>query len=116
MCCLLWLQSFADKPNAIIETAYEVFFGYKTLIKPIISSCPSPCGVEWQKSIDRHNFSCINVADPKYEGSSHDSKSPLLVITNTTIDDVLYYRLRVWNKIGEIYSNTLSLNPKRGKS
>lgn len=72
--------------------------------------------MEWQKSIDRQNFSCINVTDPKYEGSSHDPKSPLLVIAKTTVDDVLYYRLHVWNKIGDIFSNTLSLNANTGMS
>lgn len=72
--------------------------------------------MEWQKSIDRHNFSSIDVEDPKHEGSSPDPKLPLLVITNTTFEDVLYYRLRVWNRIGEIFSNTLHLNVKRGIS
>lgn len=73
-------------------------------------SIPSPFGVEWQKSIDGQNFRCINVNDPKFEGSSPNPKSPLLVITNTTFDDVLYYRLRVWNTIGESFSNTLRIN------
>lgn len=75
-----------------------------------MSSVPSPFGVEWQKSIDNQNFSCINVTDPKFEGSSQKSKSPLLVITNITFEDVLFYRLRVWNAIGESFSNTLHLN------
>lgn len=66
--------------------------------------------MQWQKSIDRHNFSNINLGDPKHEGSSVDPQSPFLVITETTFDDVLYYRLRVWNTIGEHFSNTLDLN------
>lgn len=75
-----------------------------------MSSIPSPFGVEWQKSIDGQNYGCINVNDPKFEGSSQNPKSPLLVITNTTFDDVLHYRLRVWNTIGESFSNTLRIN------
>lgn len=31
--------------------------------------------------------------DPKYERSSPDPKLPLLVITNTTFEDIIYYRL-----------------------
>lgn len=99
-----------DIPKAEIETASKVFVGSKTIFKPLISSCPSPIGVEWQKSIDRKNFTCINVRDLKYKGSSLSPKSPLLVITNTTFEDVLYYRLRVWNRIGENFSNELRLN------
>uniref|UniRef100_A0A8W8NZT4 Ig-like domain-containing protein n=1 Tax=Magallana gigas TaxID=29159 RepID=A0A8W8NZT4_MAGGI len=99
-----------DIPKAEIETASKVFVGSKTIFKPLISSCPSPIGVEWQKSIDRKNFTCINVRDSKYKGSSFSPKSPLLVITNTTFEDVLYYRLRVWNRIGENFSNELRLN------
>lgn len=112
----LTLIVFADIPSVIIVTDYEIVVGSKTIIKASISQCPSICGLEWQKSIDRQNFSSIDVEDPKYEGSSQSPKLPLLVITNTTFEDVLYYRLRVWNKDGEIFSNTLPLNVKRGIS
>lgn len=71
------------------------------MIKALTSSCPSICRMEWQKSIDRQNFSSINAEYPKYEGSSPGPKLPILVITNTTFEDVLYYRLRVWNKDGD---------------
>lgn len=100
--------------NIVIDS--EIVFGSKTIIKAITSSCQSICEMEWQKSIDRQNFSSIDVEDPKYEGSSPGPKLPLLVITNTTFEDVLYYRLRIWNKDGEIFSNTLHLNVKRGIS
>lgn len=101
---------FADIPNANIVTDSEIVFGSKIIIKAIISSCPPICGMQWQKSIDRHNFSNINLGDSQHEGSSVDPQSPFLVITKTTFDDVLYYRLRVWNTIGEHFSNTLHLN------
>lgn len=83
--------------------------GSKTVFKPLMSYMQSPFGVEWQKSIDGQNFSCINVNDPNFKGSSRNPKSPLLVITNTTFEDVLYYRLRVQNKTGESFSNTLRI-------
>lgn len=86
------------------------------MIKALNASCPSICRMEWQKSIDRQNFSSIKVEDPKYEGSSQSPILPLLVITNTTFEDVLYYRLRVLNKDGKIFSNTLHLNVKRAIS
>lgn len=85
------------------------------MIKALNASCPSICRMEWQKSIDRQNFSSIKVEDPKYEGSSRGPKLPLLVITNTS-EDALYYRLRVWNKDGEIFSNMLHINVKRAIS
>lgn len=105
----LTLNAFADIPNANIVTDSEIVFGSKTTINATISSCPSICGLEWQKSTDRHDFSIINVGDPKHEGSSFDPILPLLVITNTTFDDGQHYRLRVWNEIGEHFSNTLHL-------
>lgn len=75
-----------------------------------MSYMQSPLGVEWQKSIDGQNFSCINVNDPNFKGSSQNPKSPLLVITNTTFEDVFFYRLRVQNKTGESFSNTLRID------
>lgn len=107
---------FADIPILNIVTDSEIVFGSTTIITAFISSCPSICLMEWQKGNDRQNFSSIDVKDPKYEGSSFGPKLPLLVITNTTFEDVLNYRLRVWNKDGEIFSNTLHLNVKRGIS
>lgn len=107
---------FADIPILNIVTDSKIVFGSKTIIKAFISSCPSICEMEWQKSIDRQNFSSIDVEDPKHEGSSPGPRLPLLVITNTTFEDILYYRLRVWNKDGEIFSNTLLLNVKTGIS
>lgn len=107
---------FADIPILNSVTDSEIVVGSKTIIKAFISSCPSICEMEWQKSIDKQNFSRIDVEDPKHEGSSPGPRLPLLVITNTTFEDVLYYRLRVWNKDGEIFSNTLHLNVKRGIS
>lgn len=80
---------FADIPIVIIVTDYEIVFGSKTIIKAFILSFPSICGMEWQKSIDRQHFSSIDVEDPKHEGSSTGPKLPLLVITNTTFEDVL---------------------------
>lgn len=106
----LTLLVFADIPSATIVTDSKIVFGSKTIIKTLISSCPPICGMQWEKSIDRHSFSNINVGDPKHEGSSVDPQSPFLVITKTTFDDVQCYRLRVWNTIGEHFSNTLHLN------
>lgn len=115
-CLSLTLIVFSDIPSVIIVTDYEIVFGSRTIIKAFISSIQSICGTEWQKSIDKQNFSRMDVDDPKHEGSSPGPKLPLLVITNTTFEDILYYRLRVWNKDGEIFSNTLHLNVKRGIS
>lgn len=107
MCVKSYDYFFVDVPESVIVTPSKVFLGSKTVFKALMSSVPSPFGVEWQKSIDEENFSRINVNDPKFEGSSENSKSPLLVITNTTSEDEVYYRLRIRNAIGESFSNTL---------
>lgn len=101
---------FADILSAKIVTDSKIVFGSKTIIKTFISSCLPIRGMQWQNSIDGHNFSNINIGDPKHKGSSLVPKAPLLVITKTTFDDVKYYRLQVWNTIGEHFSNTLHLN------
>lgn len=99
----------ADIPKATIATDSKSLFGSKTIIQAFVSSCPPICGMQWQKSIDQHHFSSIDVGDSKHRGSSLHPKSPLLFITKPTFDDMQYYRLRVWNKIGVNFSNTLHL-------
>lgn len=109
MCSKFMCTFFVDVPKLVIVSPSKVFLGSKTVFKAFMSSVPSPFVVEWQKSIDEENFSRINVNDPKYEGSNENSKSPLLVITNTTFEDVVYYKLRIRNAIGESFSNTLRI-------
>lgn len=102
----------ADVPNAEISTQQQVYFGSKTSFTSRIVSCPSPNGVEWQQSNDGETFKSINISQPKYYGSSCNPMSPLLIIPKVTFEDKLYYRLLVWNKIGEQYSNTVFLDVK----
>lgn len=66
--------------------------------------------MQWQKSNDNVTFECIDINEAKYYGSRLDPESPKLVITKTTFEDMLHYRLLIWNKIGERYSNTTHLN------
>lgn len=106
------LNNFADVPKATIPTISTVCFGSKTTFDPEVFSCPPPDGVKWQKSTesDNDNFECIDLDDPKYYGSSLDPESPKLVITKTTFEDMLRYRLFIWNTIGEGFSNITPLN------
>lgn len=88
-------------------------FGLRTIIKSEVFSCPTPVRAEWQNSDDGKTFRQIDTNNPHYYGSTEVrkySKSPLLVIPYTTFDDMLHYRLLVWNKIGDHFSNTLYLN------
>lgn len=105
--------NIADVPNATISTDNsEVVFGSETKVKSLVASCPKPDGVEWQKSKDGNFFLGIDINKPHYHGSSLNSESPLLLISKTVFDDVLYYRLHVWNKIGEHFSDPLFLDVK----
>lgn len=97
-------------PRAEISTDSEVMFGLKTTITSAVLSCPTPDEVEWQNSNDGKTFRRIDISEPHYYGSSLSPDSPLLVIPYTTFDDMLHYRLLLWNKIGDQCSNTLYLN------
>lgn len=114
--CLKWLRrktfviNIAGVPRAEISTDSEVMFGLKTTITSAVLSCPTPDEVEWQNSNDGKTFRRIDISEPHYYGSSLSPDSPLLVIPYTTFDDMLHYRLLLWNKIGEQCSNTLYLN------
>lgn len=99
-----------DVPRAKISTEQEVFFGSHTFLTSEISSCPSLEGAEWQTSIDGNTFCCVDISQPKYYGSSRNPELPSMEIPKVTFDDKLYYRLLVWNKIGEQFSNTVYLN------
>lgn len=101
-----------DFPNAEISTEQQPYIGSKTMFTSRIVSCPSPDGAEWQQSNDGKTFESITISKPKYYGSSCEPKSPLLIIPNVTFEDKLYYRLLVWNTIGEQYSNTVFLDVK----
>lgn len=102
--------NIADVPSAKILTDSEVMFGLETTITSAVFSCPPPKKVEWQNSNDGKTFHRIDISESHYNGSSLSPESPLLVIPSTTFDDMLHYRLRVWNKIGDQFSNTLYLN------
>lgn len=60
---------------------------------------------EWQTSVDGNAFQCIDINERKYQ-----ENDGYLVIPNTTSDDILYYRLLVWNIIGGCVSNIVYLN------
>lgn len=91
----------------------KVYFGSKTTIKAGILSTPPTVKVEWQKSKNGNDFYCINTTEEKYSGSKNflipESESAILVILRTTFDDMLFYRLMVWNRIGVNFSNTVEL-------
>lgn len=83
-----------------------------TIFKSEVTSCPKLEGVEWQCSSDGNEFFCIDISTPHYHGSKQLAESPLLVISKTTFEDRLHYRLRVTNKIGRSFSNILYLDVK----
>lgn len=105
-----FIDFIADIPKVKISTEQQVYFGSATTLTSNIFSCPSPDGVEWQKSNDGKTYDSIYIRQSKYNGSNSKHESPLLVIPKVTFEDKLHYRLLVWNKIGEQYSNTVFLN------
>lgn len=100
----------SDVPKATISTEPQSYFGSCTSISSKVVSCPAPDGAQWQKSIDGLIFHDIDISEPKYHGSSLNPKSPKLEINLISFDDKHYYRLRVWNKVGEHVSKTFFLN------
>jgi hypothetical protein len=101
-------------PSATIFTDVPACVGSESRIHSKITACPPPEGVFWQKSSDEVTFETIDVKKPKYFGSNLDPINPVLILTKTTFDDKLYYRLLVWNKIGQCLSNTVHLNVTGG--
>lgn len=103
----------ADVPYVTIPAECGLLHSYrgsKTLIQPKIISCPSYNSVEWQYSSDGHMFRAIDISKPHYYGSSKNPGSPQLVIPKTTLDDMLHYRLLVWNNIGYQCSKAVYLS------
>lgn len=100
---------FPDIPKVTISTDSKVYLGSTTQIRSKVSSTLPLSKYEWQKSVDGNVFQCIDINELKYRGTD-GLKNPLLVISNTTSDDILYYRLSVWNIIGGCVSNTVYLN------
>nr|XP_034332290.1 uncharacterized protein LOC105331445 isoform X1 [Crassostrea gigas] len=98
-----------DIPKATIATESEVSLGSTAQITSKVSSTLPLSEFKWQSSVDGNAFECIDVNERKYHGSCH-LINPLLLIQNTTFDDILYYRLLAWNKIGGCVSNTVILN------
>lgn len=99
---------FTEAPSVKILVDSSVCFGSTTTIKSEVSSTPKPNKIEWQKSKDGIDFQCIET--PLYFRSTDIFTSPSYVIPKTTFTDKRYYRLLVWNEIGESVSNTVYLN------
>lgn len=85
-----------------------VCFGSETIIKSEVSSIPTADKFEWQKSKDGDDFYCIGKQEDF--GNTDNFTCPILTIPKATFADKLYYRLLVWNIIGESFSNTIFLN------
>lgn len=100
---------FLDVPKANISTEPRSFYGSYISILSQVVSCPAPDGIQWQKSIDGLKFQNIDISKAKYHGRSLNSMSPSLEMKQISFDDKLFYRLHVWNKIGERVSNTVFL-------
>lgn len=105
-----FLFTIADVPFAQISTDSKGVFGSMTIFKSVVTACPKLERVEWQGSSDGKTFIPIDISKPHYHGSKQLVESPLLVISKTTFEDRLHYRLHVMNKIGKSFSNILYLD------
>lgn len=101
---------FADIPRVELSLESNGFFGTKSTMRSNVLSCSLPEKVQWQKSNDNRIFLPIDIRAPAYSGSTDVPKSAILVIPKMSFDDKLFYRLFVWNKIGQNYSNIIYLN------
>lgn len=97
-------------PCADITAEMTFFFGCKTRIVSKILSSPSLEGIEWQHSSDGKKFIPINIGKEKHLEINLKADYSVLTIPKTTLKDKQHYRLLVWNKIGNSFSNTLFLN------
>lgn len=111
---IIFFRFFTDLPCVKILVDSPVRFGSETIIKSIISSTPTPEKIEWQSSKEGIHYYCIG--KPSSFGRLDIFKMPSLVIPETTFNDKLYYRLLVWNGIGETISNTVYLNVTGSKT
>lgn len=93
-----------DVPSVELLEVSPIFCGSKATLKSKISSIPTPENIEWQTSRDGVHFHSTEIA--KYSDNTDNS----FVVHKATFADKLYYRLRVWNAIGETISNTVYLN------
>lgn len=75
----------------------------------MVISTPSPEIAAWQTSKDGIDFHSIDINNVNYI-EMENPKSPVLVISEATFNDKLYYRLIMWNTIGKGVSNTVYLN------
>jgi hypothetical protein len=101
-------------PTATVFTEVPIYVGTEAKIDSLIAACPLPERVSWQKSFDSVTFEAIDMDDPRYYGSKLDPTNPVLIFRKVSFDDKLYYRLLVWNKIGECISNTVYINVTGG--
>lgn len=86
----------------------QVCCGSESTIKSIVSSIPTPKKIEWQNSKDGIDF--FRISKPEFFETDDSFTCPFFLIPKTTFADKLYYRLLVWNGIGESVSNTVYLN------
>lgn len=100
----LCTHCITDVPSVELLEVSPIFCGSKTTIKSVILSTPTPEIIEWQTSRDGVDFHSMKKA------KHFDNTDSSFVIHKATFADKLYYRLRVWNAIGETISNTVYLN------
>lgn len=99
---------FTDVASVQISVDSQVCCGSETTIKSVVSSIPTPEKIEWQNSKDGIDFSCIS--KPEFFEIDDTFICPFFLLPKTTFADKLYYRLLVWNGIGESVSNIVYLN------
>lgn len=99
---------FTDVPIVQISVDSQVCCGSESTIKSLVSSIPTPKKIEWQNSKDGIDF--FRISKPEFFETDDSFTCPFFLIPETTFADKRYYRLLVWNGIGESVSNTVYLN------
>lgn len=103
-----------DKPKAILPATTKVIIGSETRIDCLVSGCPPPFNIEWQKNIDGTSFIPIDIYMENYFGSIVDQCPPFLLVHNATLNDQQYYRVVVSNRIGKYTSDEVFLQVTGG--
>jgi hypothetical protein len=100
--CLLSLKGL---PTATITGESS---GEKFIIHGSVISKPNALSIKWQKTFN-NGFEDIDISLNKYDGSSENIASPILVVQHLTPLDTATYRLLVHNAIGQGWSEGLPL-------
>lgn len=108
---------FLEKPTIDISTETDTYYvGENAFINSRIENDSTILCLTWQRKPQTPNkITCIDTADPKYEGSKNTHSGAILCIRNCReTDRGKYFLLAACSDGSEIISNEIDLNVIEG--